>query len=395
MFLSAADQTLIVSTYGIIGTDLKALSSTSWIATGYFLTLTAFQPLYGKLSDIFGRKECLLFGYLIFGIGSMMCGFARSIGELIAARAFAGVGGGGMTVCVSIMLSDVVGLRERGTWQGYINIVYASGAAAGAPLGGLLAETIGWRWSFIAQGPLCLVALLAVAFTLQLPKQEDSHWKEKLARVDFLGALILIVAIFGLLVGLDRGSNIGWSNPLTIAGLCTSSLFVVFVLVEKYVAKHPFAPGHIILDRSLVACYLCNFFAFGGWLAALFFIPLYWQVTYGYGAAQAGLLLVPSIICGVSGSLFSGIYMKRTAKYYWITVIAYSNLTVGLSVVLLFAGLVTRSLPIMVVGTCLCAFSNGIGVTTTLIGLSKSSQPFPSPFPSPSHLSFPRNKKRT
>ncbi|KAH6620485.1 major facilitator superfamily domain-containing protein [Boeremia exigua] len=369
VFLSAADQTLIVSTYGIIGTDLKALSSTSWIATGYFLTLTAFQPLYGKLSDVFGRKECLLFGYLIFGIGSMACGFARTIEELIAARAFAGIGGGGMTVCVSIMLSDIVSLRDRGTWQGYINLVYAGGAAAGAPLGGLLAENIGWRWSFIAQGPLCLVALLAVAIVLRLPKQEDSHWKEKLARIDFLGALILIVAIFGLLVGLDRGSNVGWSNPFTIAGLCTTPLFIIFVLVEKYVAKHPFAPGHIILDKSLVTCYLCNFFAFGGWLAAIFFIPLYWQVTYGYGASQAGLLLVPSIISGVSGSLFGGIYMKRTAKYYWITVIAYSNLTIGLSIILLFAGTLMQSLPVTIVGTCICGFSNGIGVTTTLIGL--------------------------
>jgi predicted MFS family arabinose efflux permease len=359
-----------VSTYGIIGTDLHALSSTSWIATGYFLTLTAFQPVYGKLSDIFGRKECLLFAYLIFGIGSTACGFARNIGELIAARAFAGIGGGGMSVCTTILLSDVVSLRERGTWQGYINLVYALGAAAGAPLGGLLADSIGWRWSFIAQGPLCLLAILAVGIALQLPERDASHWKEKLGKIDFLGALILIIAIFGLLVGLDRGSNVGWSHPLTIAGLCTTPLFVVFVLVEKYVAKNPIAPGHIILHRSLFACYLCNFFAFGGWLAAIFFIPLYWQVTGNYSASGAGLLLMPSIIFGVSGSLFSGIYMKRTAKYYWITVIAYSNLTIGLALILLFTGTVTRSIPLMVIGTCICGFSNGIGVTTTLIGLS-------------------------
>ena len=277
-----------------------------------------------------------------------------------------------MTVCVSVMLSDIVSLRDRGTWQGYINLVYAAGASTGAPIGGLLAETIGWRWSFIAQGPLCLLALIAVAAVIRLPKQEDSHWKEKLAKIDFLGALILIIAIFGLLVGLDRGSNVSWSDPFAIAGLCTTPLFIIFVLVEKYVAKNPFAPGHIILDRSLVACYLCNFFSFSGWLAAIFFIPLYWQVTYGYGASQAGLLLVPSIICGVSGSLFGGIYMKRTAKYYWITVIAYSHLTIGLSIILLFAGAIMKNLPVMVVGSCICSFSNGIGVTTTLIGLSKS-----------------------
>ncbi|KAH9868568.1 hypothetical protein J1614_007640 [Plenodomus biglobosus] len=369
VFLSAADQTLIVSTYGTIGTDLNALNSTSWIATSYFLTLSALQPVYGKLSDIFGRKQCLLFAYLVFGLGSVLCGLARNMGELVAARAFAGVGGGGMAVCTSVLLSDIVGLRERGAWQGYINVVYAFGAAAGAPLGGWLADSVGWRWAFIAQGPLCLVAFAAVAVVLRMPAQDQSHWKEKVLKVDFLGAAVLMVAVLGMLVGLDRGSNVLWSDPVTIAALCTAPLFGVFVLVEMYVASNPFAPGHIILNKTLFACYLCNFFSFGGWLAALFYIPLYWQVIGDYRASQAGLLLVPSIVFGVVGSLFGGYYMKRTAKYYWITVIAYSNLTFGLALVMLFTGVIRESVPVMVVGSAICAFSNGLGVTTTLIGL--------------------------
>ena len=123
IFLSAGDQTIIVSCYGKIGSELHALNNTSWIATAYFLTLTSFQPLYGKLSDIFGRKPALLFGYAVFGIGCLCCGLARNMNELIAARAFAGIGGGGMTTVVSIMMSDIVPLRERGTWQGIINII--------------------------------------------------------------------------------------------------------------------------------------------------------------------------------------------------------------------------------------------------------------------------------
>jgi MFS family permease len=293
------------------------------------------------------------------------------MGELIAARAFAGIGGGGMSVCTTVLMGDIVGLRERGTWQGYINLIYALGASTGAPLGGLLADSIGWRWAFIAQGPMCVLAFLAVLCVLDLPAQEDSHWKEKVLKIDFLGAGILVVAVAGLLVGLDRGSNLSWSDPITIVGLACTPLFVVFVLVEKYVAGNPFAPGHIILNKSLFACYLCNFFSFSGWLAALFFIPLYWQISSDLSAAQAGLLLVPSIFSSVSGSLFGGFYMKKTAKYYWITVMAYTNLVVGLSLILMFAGAVTKNLPVMVVGTCICSFSNGLGVTTTLIGLSK------------------------
>lgn len=112
----------------------------------YFLTLTTFQPLYGKLSDIFGRKPTLLFAYAVFGLGCLLCGVSRTMGELIAARGFAGIGGGGMTTVTSILLSDIIPLRERGTWQGYLNIIFATGAALGAPLGGVFADDIGWRW---------------------------------------------------------------------------------------------------------------------------------------------------------------------------------------------------------------------------------------------------------
>ncbi|KAK3217371.1 hypothetical protein GRF29_1g2802373 [Pseudopithomyces chartarum] len=369
VFLSAADQTLVVSTYGTIGTELKALNSTSWIATAYFVTLSAFQPLYGKISDIFGRKPCLLFAYLVFGIGSTLCGFARTIEELIAARAVAGLGGAGMNTITSILMSDVVSLRERGAWQGYLNIIYAFGAGAGAPIGGLLADSIGWRWAFILQGPICLAAILAVALVLHMPKTDHSHWVEKLWKIDFLGALVLLVAVTGVLVGLDHGSNVSWNSKITLIGLCTSPLFIVFLLVEGYVASHPFAPFRIIFNRSLFACYLCNFFASGAWLSALFFIPLYWQVIADMSAAKAGLLLIPCILSGVCGSLFGGIYMSKTGKYYWITVAAYSNAFVGLSVILLFAGIIKEMIPVMVVGTVLAAFSTGIGVTTTLIGL--------------------------
>lgn len=125
------DQTLTIATYGKMGSDLNALNSTSWISTSYFLTLTAFQPLYGRLSDIFGRKECLLFAYAVFGLGCLGCGLSRDIVELCVSRAVAGIGGGGMNAVVTILVTDLVSLRDRGLFQGYINIVFASGMASG------------------------------------------------------------------------------------------------------------------------------------------------------------------------------------------------------------------------------------------------------------------------
>ncbi|KAG0158998.1 hypothetical protein PDIDSM_6518 [Penicillium digitatum] len=366
IFLSAADQTIIMASYGQIGSDLQALNLTSWIATSYFLTLTSFQPLYGKLSDIFGRKPCLLFAYAIFGIGCLGCGLARNINELIAARVFQGIGGGGMTTVVSILMSDLVPLRDRGLWQGIINIIYATGAGTGAPLGGILSDYIGWRWAFLTQFPLCIIAFIAVSFLLELPARESAHWKTKLRRIDFLGAVVLVGAVLGFLIGLFSNFMV----TIALASLGVSAvLFVVFILVEIYLAAEPFAPGHIIFNRTFFACYSCNFFSFGGWIAALFYIPLYFQAVDGVSATTAGLRLLPSILSGVFGSVFAGLLMKWSGKYYWLTVAAYAFLTTGVLCIYLFSGGVMTSIVPMICGMVMSAFGNGIGVTTTLIGL--------------------------
>lgn len=218
---------------------------------------------------------------------------------------------------------------------------------------------------------MCILALVAVSLMLKLPARENTHWKDKLRRIDFLGALVLVGAVLGFLLGLDRGSNVSWSMPLTIVSLSVSVvLFVVFILVEVYFAAEPFAPGHIIFSRTFFALYCCNFFSFGGWLAALFYIPLYFQAVDGVSATVAGLRLLPSILAGVSGSLLSGIIMRRTGKYFWLTIVAYFFLTLGCFTIYLCSGGVSNSTVPMVLGMVMAAFGNGIGVTTTLIGLS-------------------------
>ncbi|EOO04120.1 putative mfs multidrug transporter protein [Phaeoacremonium minimum UCRPA7] len=370
LFLCALDQLLAVATYAKIGSDLKALNSTSWIATAYFSALTCCQPLYGKLSDIFGRKECLLFAYAVFALGSFGCGLAQNIVQLIIARGVAGIGGGGMNAVVSILLTDIVPLRDRGIWQGYLNIIFAAGTATGAPLGGLLAESVGWRWSFLGQVPFVVVAFIAVYLVLDLPKKDTSHWREKLAKVDFLGALFLVAAVLCLLVGLDNGSNEGWRHYFTVAPLAVTPVFVfLFVLVEMRVASHPFAPGHIIFERSLFACFLCNFFGIAGQMPVLFFLPLVYQAVDGLSAVQAGLLLIPGSVAGVSASLGGGFVIRHTGRYYWITVASFGLLLFSVVPLLLFSGLVVNSKLGSTVALALVATGSGAGITTTLIGL--------------------------
>jgi predicted MFS family arabinose efflux permease len=281
-----------------------------------------------------------------------------------------------MTTVVNILMSDIIPLKDRGMWQGYINIIYASGAGCGAPLGGLLADSIGWRWAFMGQAPLCLVAFVSVSFVLKLPHKEEKNWKTNLGRIDFLGAIVLVFAVFGMLLGLDRGSNVSWSIPLSYTSLTASLLLLgLFVLVEMRYATEPFAPGHIIFDRSLFAGYLCNFFSFGGWLAGLYYIPLFFQAVDGHGAAASGVRLLPAILAGVSGSLLAGYAMKRTGKYYWLTVTAYTMLVVGMVIIFLFAGIIINSTWGISVGMVLCGLGNGIGVTTTLIALISNAAP--------------------
>ncbi|RDW71244.1 MFS general substrate transporter-43 [Coleophoma cylindrospora] len=369
VLLIAADQTITVTSYGRIGTDLNALNSTSWIATGYYLTMTSFQPLYGKLSDIFGRKACILFAYAVFGIGCVFCGLARNIEELVLARAFAGIGGGGMTTVVSILLSDIVPLRERGTWQGYLNIVYTIGSSSGAALGGILADTIGWRWSFLGQGPLCFIAFGIVYFVLDLPQQEDTHWREKLGRIDFLGAFTLVIAVFSLLLGLDRGSNVAWSDTITIVACCLSiPLFALFLLVEMKFAANPFAPGHIIFERSLCASYFSNFFQLASYMACLFYVPLYFQAVGGMSATAAGMRFIPLVAMSTAGSLAGGVIMQRTGKYYWLTVISYILQAIGILGVTIACALHADSWWLLI-ALIFGAVGGGAAITTTLINV--------------------------
>ncbi|KAI1426246.1 MFS multidrug transporter [Xylaria sp. FL1777] len=374
VFLVSLDQTLTIATYGKIGSELQALSSTSWIATSYFLTLTTCQPLYGKLSDIFGRKPCLLFAYAVFGLGCLGCGLARNITELCLARGVQGIGGGGTNTLVTILLTDLVPLRDRGIWQGYLNVVFAAGMSAGAPIGGLFADNIGWRWAFIIQCPIALFAFLGVYFVLNLPQTDHSHWSAKLRRIDFAGTFTLVSAVFLLLFGLDNGSNEGWNKKITIVPLAlTPVLFAIFVLVEAKVATDPFAPGHVIFHPPLLAAYGANFFGLAAPMSVLFFIALFFQAALGMSATESGTMFIPSTFFTLSGSLIGGFIMKRTGRYYWLTLVGYSLLLLG-PIPMVF-GASQKSAALAAIGLCMMMFGSSLSVTTTLISMIVNAAP--------------------
>lgn len=223
--------------------------------------------------------------------------------------------------------------------------------------------------SFLGQGPLCFLAFIIVYFVLDLPKEEDSHWREKLARIDFLGAFTLVTAVFSLLLGLDRGSNVAWSDTVTIVACSLSiPLFALFLLVEMKFATNPFAPGHIIFERSLCASYFCNFFQLASYMACTFYVPLYFQAVGGMSATAAGLRFIPLIFMSTAGSLGGGVIMQKTGKYYWLTVISYSIQLTGIAGLTIACALHADSwwlLASLIFG----AVGGGAAITSTLINV--------------------------
>ncbi|PPQ68736.1 hypothetical protein CVT24_007563 [Panaeolus cyanescens] len=348
IFLCAMDQTIVVSSYAAIGSDMNQLQNTSWIATSYLLTITSFQPLYGKLSDI----------------------FATNMTQLVAARAFAGIGGGGMQTIVSIIMSDVVPLRSRGTWQGVLNIVWSTGNSVGASLGGYLADTIGWRWAFLIQVPITIVAIISVSLALHLPKVDTSDFKAKLKRVDISGAIALVLTVFFLLFALDRGGNISWSDRLTVSSIVAFVIsFLAFAFIEMEHAKEPFAPKRIIANRSLIASYLVNFFGIASAFTQLFHLSLYLQAVLGKTASEAGLWLILGVLGGLTGSLTGGLIIQATAKFYAITVVGYVLLLCGTLTVTFTSGVLIVSSLGVAIGLGVSSIGNGSGVTTSLVSL--------------------------
>ncbi|KAK4205033.1 MFS general substrate transporter [Triangularia verruculosa] len=376
IFLAAGDQTIIISSYGRIGSDLNELDKTAWLATAYLCTTTSFQPLYGKLGDIFGRKACLLFAFSVFGLGALLCGLAGDMTQLIAARALTGVGAGGIITVVSILLSDIVTLEERGVWQSYVNMVFALGAGLGAPLGGVLTDAIGWRWAFIVQAPLIAVAIVLV-FVLLPPGvvSEDESTTAKLAQVDFLGAAALIAFLVTLLVFLDRisAAGAGWDSYLWL--LASAISLAAFLFIEQKVASNPLTPLRLLFGKDFLGAYLGLAFGNVAWYGVLFYVPLVYQVVSHFSPSLSGTLLLPGISSGIIGGFVGGAVLKRKkgTGFRGLALGSYPLVTAACLGVAVGAGLfhtgASMATIIVVMSTALFigGLGNGAGMTATLV----------------------------
>ncbi|CCF53325.1 hypothetical protein NDA11_004939 [Ustilago hordei] len=316
-FLAALDGTIVATIMTSVGSEFRVSKEVGWLGTSYLLTQTAFQPLYGRASDIFGRKAATLFASVVFLIGSLLCGLSQSFWQLCAARAIAGIGGGGLTTMATLVTSDLVSLKARGTWQGLGNLVYATGAALGGPLGGALADGgLGWRCAFLVQVPLCAVHFAVVSWKIDIPAGPGSMI-EKIKRIDALGSLSLVTSVTLILVGLSLGGNEReWSDKLVLGSLIGGgAALVLFVLIERYFAREPLMPMSVLFNRTpgfvALACWFITMSQFG----IIFNVPTYFSSVERTSTSYAGLHLIPNAIIASSCSLGSGLIMARTGRY--------------------------------------------------------------------------------
>jgi EmrB/QacA subfamily drug resistance transporter len=327
-YLAALDVTIVSTLLTLIASDLNEVKNISWIATSYLLSSAALQPLFGKLSDIFGRKPLLIMCCFLFGIGCIICS-TDSLKWLIIGRFITGCGGSGLTSLGTITMSDLIPLRERGYYQGLANICFGLGTASGGLLGGIVADLLGWKWVFILQVPLTIIVGLAIYINLNLPEGSPGlgslgNIKEKLKRVDFLGAFTLVSALMAVMLAASLGGRQIAFSSKTFIGLCIGALILLlaFIYVESYVSEEPIIPVELLTIRTVLASSLANWFYTMGVFAYLFYVPVYFTSVMNLTATQNGIRLVPNFF-GVSiGSIGAGLYMRKTGRYYILTICA-------------------------------------------------------------------------
>lgn len=335
LILAAIDTTVVSTLMGHIASDLKALDNISWVATSYTVAYSAFQPLYGKLSDIFGRKRISVCCTLTFGAGCLMCGISGGLKLLILGRFVSGMGAGGMLSMSAVTVSDYIPLRKRGVFQGIANICFAFGASFGGIFGGWLTEIGGWRLAFQAQVPLALIcaAVIWVAVVEKKNNSEDgpgsgheenAMTSTSIERIDIVGSLALVSSLLLFMMGTTAGGNqFPWfSLPIVLFFSFSGVLLFLFYYWEAKKAIEPVMPIEVIFHRTVMSACLTNFFGSALMYTFFYYGPLFLQAVYGYEFFDVSPCVLINIIGGALGSLGSGLYMHHTGKYWTAGIIS-------------------------------------------------------------------------
>ncbi|KAJ3496821.1 hypothetical protein NLG97_g2377 [Lecanicillium saksenae] len=312
------DQTTLAASLYIIGASFRSTKEVSWIASGYFITSTIGQLIYGRLSDIWSRKVILLTGLAIFFFGSLASSMAQSVLQLTIFRAFTGIGGGGLMTVAQLIVSDVVPLRERGKYQGILGAVVALANGIGPVIGGALSSKSkeSWRWIFRLNLPLTLFTTCCVVFIMPL-KKVQGDWRLKLKAVDFVGIILSFAGMIAVILGLTwGGAEYPWKSAPVIASLASGAVIcVAFVLWQWKGPEYPLVPLYIFKSRIVNGA--CLTMMINGWnfVMQVYYVPTFYQLVYGYSATKSGALLLPITIVQTVSSTVSGLIVHWVGRY--------------------------------------------------------------------------------
>ncbi|WP_092966397.1 MDR family MFS transporter [Agromyces sp. CF514] len=332
MFLSALDQTIVGTSMRTIADDLGGLDLQAWVTTAYLITATITTPIYGKLSDLFGRRPLFLFAIGIFLLGSLLSGMSQTMYQLAAFRALQGIGAGGLMALPLAIMGDILAPRERAKYQGYFLAVFGISSVIGPLIGGLLSGTeeilfvAGWRWVFLVNIPVGIVALFMVVRFLHVPRFRTA---EKV-RIDWWGATFVVVALVPLLIVAEQGTEWGWDSAWAIGCYVVGAIGIVaFILTEIRMKQDALLPMKLfrIPTFSVIAGLglLVGFAMFG----AMMTIPLYLQLVQGATPAESGLLMLPMILGLMVSSIGSGQIIARTGRYRIFPILGTAFLALG------------------------------------------------------------------
>jgi len=317
VFLSSIEQSIVATALPTIAGELGAANRIAWVISVYLLTSTIVTPLYGKMSDLFGRRSIYQIAIALFLLGSVLCGLAPTMNLLVAARGVQGLGGGGLMSLSFVIVGDVVSPRQRGRWIGLFTAIFTVAAVTGPLIGGLFVDGPGWRWVFWSVVPLSALAMVITHYTLQLP------FATREAQIDWLGIALLVIGSLALiLVPTWGGDAFPWrSAPIYTAVAIAIVATVGFVFQERR-APEPVVPMHLFTDRTSVAIFAMGFVLMLALIAVTTFLPFFLQVATGASATRSGLMLTPQSFGVTIASIASGWLVSRFGRYKW-------NLLVG------------------------------------------------------------------
>lgn len=341
IFLAAIDQTVVIPAVPAIAADLHGFDHLAWIVSAYLLTSTAMTPIYGKLSDIYGRRMLLLVALAIFAVTSVLCALAATLGQLVAARALQGIGGAGLMAMAQAAIADVVSPRERGRYQAYMASTWGLASVAGPIIGGWVTDALSWRWIFWINLPIALVAMLLCDRALRLLRAQARQ-----ARIDWVGAGLLTAAVSAWLLVLSWGGvELPWHSP-AILGLSAGGL-VLLVLLARQERRFPdpLLPPRLfsnpVFTRGVTVAF-CGALAMFG---SSFLLPLFFQLVRGADAAMSGALVVPFLAASCVGAVFAGRLARRHGKMKRIMLAGLGGCLVGFGLL----AFVTATTPLWVV----------------------------------------------